>query len=163
MRYWPFTTFPYLRNTRFNSNFLWREMATDISMELHKILRSLYFKLVAAIFFIFAFFTKWQSFKNDERYFLFHLKSSFPSRDNQIFVFPPSPIFFPVCHCLRARPKINLKDSDVISCLNNKFMTHFVWYLEKEKRYDIETLAIDTVLNKEHFYEKIVQKMCTKS
>ena len=34
-------------------------------------------------------------------------------------------------------------------------MTHFVWYLEKEKGYDIETLFIDGVLNKEHFYGKI--------
>ena len=33
-------------------------------------------------------------------------------------------------------------------------MTHFVWYLKKEKRYDIETLSIDRVLNKEHFYGK---------
>ena len=42
-------------------------------------------------------------------------------------------------------------------------MTHFVWYLAKAKRYDIEALWIDRVLNKEHFYEKVVQKMCFKS
>ena len=29
--------------------------------------------------------------------------------------------------------------------------------------YGIETLPVDRVLNKEHFYEKILQKMCTKS
>ena len=28
-----------------------------------------------------------------------------------------------------------------------------------EKRYDIETFSIDIVLNKEHMYEKIMQKM----
>ena len=33
-------------------------------------------------------------------------------------------------------------------------MTHFIWYLEKEKRYDTEALFIDRVLNKEHFNEK---------
>ena len=38
-----------------------------------------------------------------------------------------------------------------------------IWYLEKEKSYDMETLAIDRVLNKEHFYGKSMQKMCTKS
>ena len=32
-----------------------------------------------------------------------------------------------------------------------------------KKRYDIETLPIDRVLNKAHFYGKIIQKMCTKS
>ena len=41
-------------------------------------------------------------------------------------------------------------------------ITHFVWYLEKEKRYDIETLSIDRVLNKKHFKGKIMKKMCTK-
>ena len=40
---------------------------------------------------------------------------------------------------------------------------HFVWYLEKEKSYDIETLSIDRVLNKEHFDRKIIQKMYAKS
>ena len=39
---------------------------------------------------------------------------------------------------------VNLKVYDVITCLNNKLITHF----EKEKSYDIETLPIDRVLNK---------------
>ena len=33
----------------------------------------------------------------------------------------------------------------------------------KEIGYDIETLSIDTVLNTEHFYGKIMQEMCTES
>ena len=48
-------------------------------------------KLVSATFLSnFSFFTKWQPFKNYEKCFLFHLKSSFRSWDIQIFV-----IFFP--------------------------------------------------------------------
>ena len=94
---------------------------------------------------------------------LFLLKSSFRSRNIQIFVFPPCPLFLLVSYCLTAWSKINLKVYDVVSCLNKNLITHFVWYLEKKKSYDIETLAIDTVLNKEHFYGKIMQKMCTKS
>ena len=92
--------------------------------------------------------------------FLFHLKSSF--RDIQIFVFLNSPLFLPASYCLRAWSKINPKVYDVINCLNKNLITRFVWYLEKEKRYHVETSVIDTVLNKEHFYEKIMQKMCTR-
>ena len=45
------------------------------------------------------------------------------------------------------------------SCLNNKnSVTHFFWYLEKEKRCDIETLSISGVSDKEHFYRKIIRK-----
>ena len=49
-------------------------------------------------------------------------------------------------------------------CLNKNSTTHFVWYLEKEKRYDIETLSIDGVSNKEHFLwkthaENMLQKL----
>ena len=44
-------------------------------------------------------------------------------------------------------------------CLNKDLIIHFVWYLGKEKRYDIETLLIDRVLNKEHLYMK---KSCRK-
>ena len=39
---------------------------------------------------------------------------------------------------------------------------HFIWYLEKEKRYDIETLFIDRVLNKEHFMEKSCRECAPK-
>ena len=58
---------------------------------------------------------------------------------------------------------INLKVYDVINCLNKKLMTHFVWYLEKEKKYDIGTLSVDRVLNKEHFYGKNMQKRAPKA
>ena len=111
----------------------------------------------------FSFSPNDRSSKTMKDIFLFHLKSSFRSRDIQIIIFPPSPLFLPVSHCLRAWSKINLKVYDVINCLNKNLITHFVWYLEKEKRYHIETLAIDTVLKKEHFYGEIMQKICTKS
>ena len=42
-------------------------------------------------------------------------------------------------------------------------ITHFVWYLGKEKSYDIETLSTDRILKKEDFYGKVMQKMWTKS
>ena len=95
--------------------------------------------------------------KNDissKKLFLFSRYSNFC-----IFVFPS---FSPVSHCFRGWSKINLKVYDVINCLNKNLITHFVWYLEKEKRYDTEILSIDRVLNKEHFYGKTMQKMCTK-
>ena len=50
--------------------------------------------------------------------FLFHLKSSFCSRDIQIFVFLSSPLFLPVTHCFRAWSKINLQVYHVINRLN---------------------------------------------
>ena len=95
--------------------------------------------------------------------FLFHQKSSFRSWDIQLFVFSSSLLLFPVSHCFRGWSKKNLKVYDIVSCLNKNLITHFVWYLEKEIRYDIESLSIDRVLDKEHFYGKIMQKMCTKS
>ena len=55
-----------------------------------------------------------------------------------------------------------IKVYDIINCLNKNLTTHFVWYLEKEKSYDIETFSIDRVLNKEHFYGRVMQKMCSK-
>ena len=97
---------------------------------------------------------------------VFHLKSSFRSRDIQVLVFPSSPLFlflwFPF-HCFRAWSMINVKVYDVINCLNKNLITHFVWYLEKEIRCDIGTLSIDRVLNTEHFYGRIMQKMGTKN
>ena len=40
-----------------------------------------------------------------------------------------------------------------MNCLNEN-LTNFIWYLEKEKRYDTGTLSIDRVLNEEHLHEK---------
>ena len=77
-----------------------------------------------------------------------------------IFVFPS---FLPVSHCFRGWSKKNLQVYDIINCLNKNLIKHFLWYLEKEIRCGIETLSIDRVLNKGHFYGKIMQKMCTKS
>ena len=79
------------------------------------------------------------------------------------FVFLSFPLFLPVSHCFRGWSKKNLKVYDVINCLSKNLITHFVWYLKKEIGFDIETLSIMRVSNKEHFYGKITQKMCTKS
>ena len=75
-------------------------------------------KLVSAIFCQFSISHQIIALKNYEKCFLFHLKSSFRSRDIQIFVFPSSPLFLPVSHCFRDWSKINLKVYDVINCLN---------------------------------------------
>ena len=47
------------------------------------------------------FLTKLQPFKNYKKCFLFYLKSSFRSRDIQIFVFLSFLLFLPVDHCFR--------------------------------------------------------------
>ena len=52
--------------------------------------------------------------------------------------------------------KDKLKVYDVINFLNKNLVMYFVWFLEKEKRYDIETLSIDRVSKKEQFYSKIL-------
>ena len=76
-----------------------------------------------------------------------------------IFIFSS---FFPVTHCLRQWSKKNLNIYDAIYCLNKNLITHFVWYLQKEIKSDIETLSINRKLNKECFYGKIMQKICFK-
>ena len=75
------------------------------------------------------------------------------------FVFLSSPLFPPASHCFRGWWKINLKVYDVINCLN-KNLTNFFWYLQKEKRYEIETLSIDRIsfLWKSHA-ENVHQKL----
>ena len=98
-----------------------------------------------------------------EKCFLFHLKSSFRSRDIEIFVCSSSPLFFPVSHCFRGWFKKHFKVYDVINCLNKNLITHYAWYLEKKIWCDIETLSIDRVLTPDYFNGKIMQKICTKS
>ena len=86
---------------------------------------------------------------------------SFPRCSN--FCVSILPSFFPVDHCFRGWSKLILKVYDVINCLNKNLMTYFVWYLEKEKRYDIETLSIERVLNKRGFYKKSRRKPAPKA
>ena len=78
-----------------------------------------------------------------------------------IFIFPS---LFP-CQSLfyRGWSKKNFKIYDVINCLNKNLITHFVWYIEKEVKCDIETLSIDRELNKEHFYIKSCRKCAPKA
>ena len=84
-------------------------------------------------------------------FFILSEKVSWFSRYSN-FVFLSTPLFPPVSHCFRGWAKINLKVNDAINYLNKNLITHFVWYLEKEKRYDTETLSIYRVLNKGHFH-----------
>ena len=48
-------------------------------------------------------------------------------------------------------------------CMTVPLITHFVWYLEKEKGYDIETLSIDRVLNDDIFTQKSCRKYPPKA
>ena len=68
----------------------------------------------------------------------FHLKNCFCSQDIQIFIFLPS--LFSLLASFRGRLKINFKA--FMMSPNKNLMPHFVWYLEKEKRYDIETWSV---------------------
>ena len=89
-------------------------------------------------FFLF-FFTKWQPLNNYKKCFLFHEKTSFHCQDIQIFVFPSSPLFSRSAIGLECDVRYILKFmTSVSNCLNKNLMTDFVWYLEKEKRNNIE-------------------------
>ena len=50
-----------------------------------------------------------------------------------------------------------------MNSLNKSSITYFVWYLEKEKRYDIETLFIDGVSDEDVFIEKSCRKYAAKA
>ena len=102
-------------------------------------------KSVSAIFYQIFISHQMIPFKNYEKCFLFHLNSFF-ILEMLKFLYFHLPLFFSLS-------AIALEVVyDVINCLNKNLITHFVWYLKKEKRHDIETLSIDRVLNKEHFY-----------
>ena len=130
----------------------------QVSVQLEGILQPNFLKLVSAIFIKFLFFQQklWKML-------FISSKKPFYSWDIQIFVFLSFPLFLHVGHYFRQWSKINIEVYDVINCLNKNSVTHFVWYLEKEKRYDNETLSIDGVSDKEHLYRKITLKICSKS
>ena len=115
---------------------------SGLKIQLMEVVREL--KLVSAIFH----FSSNDNPRNHEKWFLFHLKISFHSQYIKIFVFPSTPLFLQV---------------SVISCLDKNLITYFVWHLEKEKRYNIETLPIEKVLNKGNFHGKTSRKYVSKA
>ena len=116
-----------------------------------------YLKLVSAIFIKFLFFHQMITLRKLWKMLFISSKKLFS------FTISVFSLSLPVGHCFWGWSKVYLKVHDVINCLNKNSVTHFGWYLEKEKRYDIKTLSIDGVSDKEHFYRKIMQKMCSKS
>ena len=129
----------------------------NITMKEHSL------KLVSAIYYQKFIFHQMIALQELWKLFFISSKSSFRSRDIKIFVYSSSPLFSLVSHCFRGWFKKNRKIYVVINCLNKNLLTHYVWYLEKKTRCGTETLFIDRVLNTEHFYGKIMQKMCSKS
>ena len=116
-----------------------------------------FLKLVSASFTRFLFFTKMIPLQKIWEIFFISSRSW----DIQLFVFPSYNLFLSVSHWFRAWSKINLKVYDVSNCLNKNLITHFVWYLQKRKRYGIENLLTDrllTFLGKNHV-EKVDQKL----
>ena len=66
-------------------------------------------KLLSAIFYQIVVFNQMIALEKLWKCFSVDLKSSFCSRDIQIFVFPTSPLFLPASHCVKGCSKINLK------------------------------------------------------
>ena len=95
--------------------------------------------------------------------FFISSKELFSFSRYSIFVFPTSIHFLPVSHWLRGWFKINRKVYDVSIYLNKNAITHFVWYLEKQKICYTESLPIDRVLCKEHFIEKSCRNYVPKA
>ena len=131
----------------------------NLSIDLIKAnqLTDFYLKIMSAIFIKSLFFHQMIALQKLWKMLFISTKKLFSfSRYSICLFFCPCLFFLPIGHCLKGWSKINLKVHDVINFLNKNSITHFVWYLEKQKRYDIETLSIDGVSDKEHFYRKIM-------
>ena len=106
----------------------------------HKYLR--YLKLVSAIFIIFFFHQMIDLQKLWKTLFSYYKKLFSLLRYSNFCISVLAS--FSTCQPLfRGWSKINLKVHDMISCLNKNLITHFVWYLENEKRCDTETLSVE--------------------
>ena len=115
-----------------------------------------FLKLVSAIF---HFFAKWYPWNNNEKCFLFHLKSSTSSWGIYVLVFPSSPLW----PLLIGWSKINLKAYDVINC---PLITYFVWCFDNEKGMRVECCQlidylIRNIFMKKSWSGKILQKRYT--
>ena len=119
-------------------------------------------ELVSAIFIKFLLFHQMIALQKLWKMLFISSKKLFCSCDIHFFVFLSFPLFLPVTHCFGGWSKINLKVHDIISCLNKNPITHFVWYPQKEKRYEIETLSIDKYQIMNIFIEKSCRKCAAK-
>ena len=133
----------------FEKNFIPTKFWKNLELQIKFPPKFLPLKLLSAILLIFFFFfTKWEPLKIFEKCFSFQI-SDFVLEIFTFLYFYPS--HHPVGHCFRRWSKMNFKVHDVMNCLKKNSIKHSVWYLEKEKRFDIETLSIDGVSDKEHF------------
>ena len=121
-----------------------------------------YLKLVSAIFIKFLFFHQMIALQKLWKMLFISSKMLFSFSRYSIFCIFVLP-YFSTCRCFREWSKINLEIHDVINSLKKSSITNFIWYLEKEKRYDHEILSINGVSDKERSYRKIMQKMYSKS
>ena len=101
-------------------------------------MRNCFLKLVSTIFYQIFSHHQMIALQKLWKFFLFHLKSSFRSRDIQVFVFSSSPLFLPVSLCFSCWSKKNLKVYYAINSVSKNWITHFVRYLKKEIGCDIE-------------------------
>ena len=125
-------------------------------------LKNVVLKLVSAIFIKFLFLHQMIALQKLWKMFFFLSKKLFSFSKYSNFCISVLPFFLPVSHW-RGWSKTNLKVRDTINCLNKNSITCFVGYLGREKRYGIESLSIDGVSDKGHFYRKIVHNICSES
>ena len=123
----------------------------------------MHLKLVATIFYQIFIFHQIIALQKLWKMFFISSKKLFSFSTCSNFCISVFPCFLPVSHCFRYCSKTNVKVYGVINCLNKILTTDFVWYLEKEKGFDIELLSIDRVLNKGYFMEKLCRKCPLKA
>ena len=98
-------------------------------------------------------FGHWKPFKINEKYFLFHLKSSFHPQDNEIFVW-----IFSSCKKPGLIRKITFffNIHDITNWATNSWNTHIYQYLKTSRQPDNEIW--ETTFLKNHT-QRVVQKL----
>ena len=70
---------------------------------------------------------------------------------------------FCISYWLKGWPKLNLKVQDVSNCLLKNLITHFVWYIEKEKTCDIKLCQLTENYVRNIFMEKSCRQCAPKA
>ena len=107
------------------------------------IAKSFYFKLVSAIFYQIFIFHQIVALQKLWKMFFISSKKLFSFlRYSNFCIFIFLSFFSLSAIALEVDLRKIFKVYDTINCLNKNLITYFVWYIEKEKRCDIETLPI---------------------